>query len=98
MTSIDDQIAELEARHKQKLAQLTALKEKQEARKLNQLMKGQRSEDTRRKILAGALVLDLMAKDQETNNRFMARLDQYLTRTDDRALFGLTTPKREKKE
>jgi hypothetical protein len=31
-----------------------------------------------------------MDESDETKNRFMARLDKFLTRPDDRALFGLT--------
>lgn len=95
MATIDEKIAELEAQHKKKIEQLKALKEKQEARKLQALMKGKRSEDTRRKILAGSLVLDMMAKDEATRARFMDRLNKFLTRTDDRKLFGLPIPSNE---
>ncbi len=53
------------------------------------MLKGQRADDTRRKILAGSLVLDMMERDEATRQRFMDRLDKHLKRADDRALFGL---------
>lgn len=71
------------------LQQLKAKREEIEAKKLTKMLKGERSDDTRRKILAGALTLELMDSDEATRQRFMARLDKYLTRKDDRALFGL---------
>jgi len=37
----------------------------------------------------GAMVLEMMEKDDGNRQRFMQRLDSYLTRADDRALFGL---------
>lgn len=85
MATIDEQIAALEVKLKQRRAQ----KQKIEARKRAVDQKRVRTEDTRRKILAGALVLELMEQDQQTRQKFLARLDRYLTRTDDRALFGL---------
>jgi hypothetical protein len=85
MATIDERIAALEA----KLKQERARKQKVEARKRAVEQKLQRANDTRRKILAGALVLELMERDEATRQRFMQRLDAYLTRPDDRALFGL---------
>lgn len=85
MATIDERIAALEA----KLKQERAKKQKVEARKRAVEQKLQRAADTRRKILAGALVLELMERDEATRQRFMQRLDAYLTRPDDRALFGL---------
>lgn len=71
------------------LQQLKAKREQIEAKKLTKMLKGERSDETRRKILAGALTLELMESDEATRQRFMGRLDKYLTRADDRALFGL---------
>lgn len=85
MATIDERIAALET----KLKQERAKKQKVEARKRAVEQKLQRAADTRRKILAGALVLELMERDEATRQRFMQRLDAYLTRPDDRALFGL---------
>ncbi len=82
---IDDKIKALE----EKLKQAKAQKAKIEARKKAIEAKVQRSQDTRRKVLAGAMVFEMMERDEATRQRFMERLDKYLTRADDRALFDL---------
>ena len=82
----------IEARIKaqeEKLKQLKAQKQQIEARKRAAAAKVNRAQDTRRKVLAGAMILDMMERDEATRQRFTARLDSYLTRPDDRALFGL---------
>ena len=61
-------------------------KAKADARKKAVEAKAKRGQDTRRKVLAGALVLDMMERDEATRQRFTERLDKYLTRADDRAL------------
>ena len=84
--------AGIEARIKaqeQKLKQLKAQKQQIEARKRSAAAKITRQQDTRRKVLAGAMILEMMERDENTRQRFMQRLDSYLTRPDDRALFGL---------
>ena len=84
--------AGIEARIKaqeEKLKQLKAQKQQIEARKRAAAAKISRQQDTRRKVLAGAMVLDMMERDEATRQRFTERLDKYLTRADDRALFGL---------
>lgn len=48
-----------------------------------------RKDDTRRKILAGAAVLDKAGKDPAYDTELRDLLTQFLTRNDDRALFGL---------
>ena len=98
MATIDEQIAKLEEEHKKKINQLKAKNEQLEARKLTVLLKGNKSRDTRRKILAGALILDIMEKDEAAKNRFMVQLDKYLTRDDDRALFDLKSLSKETEE
>lgn len=85
MATIDERIAALET----KLKQERAKKQKIEARLRAVDQKRKRAEDTRRKILAGSLVLELMERDEATRQRFMQRLDNYLTRQNDRELFGL---------
>lgn len=85
MATIEEQIE----RAKQRIKQLEARKKQIEARKLHLLIKGRRSDDTRRKILAGALVLEMMERDEATKQRFLERLDKFLKRSDDRRLFGL---------
>lgn len=82
---IDDKIAALET----KLKQAKAQRQQIEARKRAAEAKIKRADDTRRKILAGALVLEMMEGDAATKQRFLDRLGKYLERNDDRALFGL---------
>lgn len=95
MAGIDDRIAAAAQRAKDaalKLEQLKVQRDKIETRKLSKILKGQRADDTRRKILAGALVIDMMERDETTRQRFMDRLDKFLTRADERALFSLALP------
>ena len=80
--------ATIEAQQK-KLAQLKAQKQKMEALQKAKLTGLARKQDTRRKILAGALLLELMAKDTEFQKKILGTLSTFLTRPDDRALFGL---------
>ena len=84
-TSIEEKIKAQE----EKLKQLKAQKQQIEARKRAAAAKVTRQQDTRRKVLAGAMVLEMMERDENTRQRFMQRLDSYLTRADDRSLFGL---------
>ncbi len=55
----------------------------------NKLRGGERKNDTRRKVLAGAAVLEWAAKDNEFSAQLMAELKAFLVRDADRALFGL---------
>ena len=48
-----------------------------------------RKEDTRRKILLGALVMEMMEKGELDRDKLMKRLDGFLTREIDRKLFEL---------
>lgn len=85
MAVLDERIKAQE----EKLKQLKALKQKQEAQKRAAEAKRTRNEDTRRKVLVGAMVLEHMEKNESTKIDIMKRLDAFLTREDDRALFGL---------
>ncbi len=49
-----------------------------------------RKEDTRRKILLGALVIEMMDKEELDDGVIMKRLEKFLTRDIDRKLFDLT--------
>ena len=86
MAKIEDTIAALET----KLKQAKALKQKVEARKRTLEQKANRAMDTRRKILVGSFFIQ-RAESEEQQAKLRTLLDPYLTRTDDRALFGLTT-------
>ena len=81
--------ASIEAQQK-KLAQLKAHKQKIEARQKSKLQGAARQQDTRRKVLAGAMLLELMNKDPELQKSMLGKLSSFLTRDDDRKLFGLT--------
>ena len=89
MKSLQEQIKEIEEEAKKKINQLKAKQELLEAKKLNALLKKDRASDTRRKILAGAFVLDAAEKDDASKTKLMNGLNKFLTRDDDRILFGL---------
>jgi len=57
-----------------------------------------RKDDTRRKILAGAAVLDEAENKPEFNALLLKLLGRFLSRPDDRALFGLVPLPPEKLE
>ena len=80
--------ASIEAQLK-KLAQLKAHKQKIEARQKTKLQGVARQQDTRRKVLAGAMLLELMNKDPDLQKQMLGKLSTFLVRPDDRALFGL---------
>lgn len=82
---LDERIETLE----QTLQQLKVRQARAEARKRALLSRRARKDDTRRKILAGAIVLAKVAAGEFEEKRFRQWLDQGLTRADDRALFGL---------
>lgn len=82
---LDERISSLE----DKLKQLKVRQQRIDARKRALQSRRDRKEDTRRKILAGAVVLTRVAKGELPEAEFRAWLDAALTRSDDRALFGL---------
>ena len=57
----------------------------------------ERKQETRRKILAGAMVLDRVARRDLAEKLFKADMDRFLERDQDRALFELPprSPKQE---
>ncbi len=80
--------ASIEVQQK-KLAQLKARKQRIEQREKSKLQGVARKQDTRRKVLAGAMLLELMAKDAGFQKQMLGKLSTFLTRPDDRTLFGL---------
>lgn len=88
MGNIDKRIETL----KTELKQAMIKKQQIEARKRAAELKMKRSDDTRRKILVGALVLKIMEENEETRTEYLEILGKYLTRPKDRALFNLPTP------
>ncbi|MBY0577921.1 MAG: mobilization protein [Burkholderiales bacterium] len=85
MRNIEERIAALEASLKQEKAR----KQQIEARKRAIETKRKRNEDTRRKILVGAVILGKVERGEWPETRLLEMLSQTLTRADDRALFGL---------
>ena len=84
--------ASIEAQHK-KLAQLKAKKQAIETKEKAAEQKAKRAEDTRRKILLGAFILSRIERIESMLTYPTLTLDgekfsDYLTRNDDRALFG----------
>ncbi len=53
----------------------------------NKLDQAERKLDTRRKILLGALMIDMMKKGELDEKKIMKRLDSFLSRDTDRKLF-----------
>ena len=87
MPGIDDRIADLEKR----LKQAKALKQQQVTRERAAEKKRQRSDDTRRKILVGAVMRAKVDHGEWLKERLREWMDKALTRADDRTLFGLPT-------
>lgn len=83
--SLDKKIEELEA----KLKQTKALKQKKEALLKAANSKKERQNDTRRKILAGAMILAEIEKGEADKGVFLMKMDKLLTRPADRELFRL---------
>ena len=78
--------------------QIEALQAKANAEK-NREREKSRKEETRKKILIGAMVIDGMSKNQDYQSKMLKNLDKYLTAERDRKLFNLTpTNKNDDKE
>ena len=58
-------------------------------REQNKLRASERKNDTRRKVLAGATVLQWATRDGEFSAKLILELGRFLVRDADRALFGL---------
>ncbi len=56
----------------------------------NKQIEQQRKEDTRRKILLGALMMEMMKKGELDEKKIMKKLDGFLTLDIDRKLFNLS--------
>jgi hypothetical protein len=73
----------------EKLRQLKAREQAAEARRRSLESRRKRKDDTRRKILVGAIVLAKVEQGEFSQERLQSWLDAALTRADDRGLFGL---------
>ncbi len=85
MPKIDERITALQER----LKQLKAKQQRLEMRRRSTESRRTRKEDTRRKILVGAIVLARVEQGRLPQAELRAWLDEALTRPDDRALFDL---------
>ena len=85
MTPLQERIAKLELKLQQEKAKQAQI----EARQRSLAKKKNHADDTRRKILVGAMVLNMVDIGAWPKSGLNRRLDAYLTRDDDRALFGL---------
>lgn len=85
MPTIDERIAALE----EKLKQEKAKKQQIDARKRAAEAHKKRQEETRRKILVGAVILTKVDKGEWPKDKLIAMMDNVLIRDDDRALFDL---------
>jgi hypothetical protein len=93
MKTETNKLAELEsqiAATKQKLSQLKALQRKNMELRKKEEQEAARKADTRRKILVGAFLLERMHRDARLAAETLAQLDNYLTRDDERSLFGFS--------
>lgn len=79
-----------------KVRQLEALEERKKARELYAFAKQRRLDETREKILLGALAQHLMkTSPREFGDKFRGSMNDFFTRPDDRALLGLPELKKE---
>ena len=85
MPKLSERIETLEER----LKQLKAKQQRVEARRRSLESRRARRDDTRRKILVGAIVLAKVDQGVMQESELRRWLDGALKRTDDRALFGL---------
>ena len=78
-----------------KLEQLLKKQEELKAqirKEKNKLSQAERKLDTRRKILLGSLMIDMMKKGELDEKKIMKRLDGFLTKETDRKLFDFSVP------
>lgn len=85
-TKLDDRIATLQER----LQQLKVRQQRAKARETALASRRERKDDTRRKILVGAILLAKVEQGQFDERQLRRWLDKALTRKDDRKLFGLS--------
>ena len=81
-----------------KLEQLLKKQEELKAqirKEKNKLSQVERKKDTRRKILLGALMMDMMKKGELDEKKILKRLDSFLTKDTDRKLFDFSIPNQE---
>lgn len=73
----------------ERLKQLKEQKKLAENRERKKRKEQERKDETRKKIVLGALYLQRMKKDEQFNEQILEWLDRILTENRDRKLFGL---------
>lgn len=76
-----NELERLLEKEKQLKAKIQAAKSKEKEK--------ERKQDTRRKILIGAMILEGMKNSEEYNAKILSNLDKYLQKNKDRELFDL---------
>lgn len=94
MTAIEDRIETLQ----NKLKEAKAKKQRIDAKKRAKERSINREQDTRRKILVGAVYLGLAEQDDKAKKELKERMSNALVRDDDRALFNLPPLPKQKVE
>jgi hypothetical protein len=85
MPKLDDQISTLQ----QRLQQLKLRQQRVDARKRAIAANRDRKTETRRRILMGTLIMEKIQQGEIDQKQILTWLDHALTRSADRALFGL---------
>lgn len=85
MPTIEEKIEMLSA----KLKEAKAKQSRAIAKKKLLMSKQLRSDETRRKVLLGSLIMHMMDHDQELKNRVYSKLPTFLTRENDKKLFNI---------
>ena len=76
-------------KQEEEIKRLKALKRKAESTKRAKDREQQRKDDTRRKILIGACMMEIIEENPEAKDRLIKQLDNFLTTERDRKLFDL---------
>lgn len=84
---MSDKLQRLQEKRDQLNAQIQSVRAREQAKK--------RKEDTRKKVLVGAMIMDKVERGEWPKDKLHDALDQYLTRDRDRELFGLPSTKDE---
>ena len=81
MTKTENRLKKLQEQRARINAEISRVKAKEQQQK--------RKEDTRKKVLVGALILSKVEKGEWAREKLLESMDAYLERDHDRALFAL---------
>jgi hypothetical protein len=83
LEELEQRRIEIDRKAKEEKAQIANAKRREQGK----IQKQKRKDETRKKILVGSMYLDAMANDPAKLERLHQRLDKFLARNSDRALF-----------